>query len=194
MARHKAKTEAAGSVRIIAGQWRGRRLTFPGRAGLRPTGDRLRETLFNWLQPDCPGARCLDLFAGSGSLGLEAASRGADWVTLVERDAQAAAALRANCALLGAAAVEVLEVDALDWLARPPSAPPYDIVFIDPPFADAVLEVALGVLMVPGWLAARAWVYLESARDRAPAALPPGWSQHREMHAGAVRCQLFRCN
>ncbi len=194
MARHKANTAAAGNVRIIAGQWRGRRLTFPERQGLRPTGDRLREMLFNWLQPHWPGARCLDLFAGSGALGLEAASRGAAWVTLVERDPEAARALRANCALLGTEAVEVFERDALDWLARSPPARPYDIVFIDPPFADAVLDAALRGLTLPGWLATPAWVYLETARERPPVALPTGWLRHREKLAGAVHCQLFRCN
>ena len=194
MAQHKAGTATAGCVRIIAGQWRGRRLTFPEREGLRPTGDRLREMLFNWLQPHWAGARCLDLFAGSGALGLEAASRGAAWVTLVERDPQAARALRANCVQLGAAAVEVLEIDALGWLARSPPALPYDIVFIDPPFADPGLDATLQALTVPGWLAAHAWVYLEAARGGPRTAIPHGWSQHREKLAGAVHCRLFHCN
>lgn len=193
MAQRMARTAAAGSVRIIAGQWRGRRLAFPARAGLRPTGDRLRETLFNWLQPHCPGAHCLDLFAGSGALGLEAASRGAAWVTLVERDPETARALRANCALLGAGMTEVIEADALAWLAGPPPATPYDIAFVDPPFAAAAPAAALRALAAPGWLAERAWIYLETARDRPPPALPERWCRHREAVAGAVRCQLFRC-
>ncbi len=192
MAQRRAKSAVAGSVRIIAGQWRGRRLAFPARAGLRPTGDRLRETLFNWLQPHCPGARCLDLFAGSGALGLEAASRGAAWVTLVERDPEIARALRANCALLGAGMAELIEADARAWLAGPPPPAPYDIAFIDPPFAAAALDATLRALTAPGWLAERAWIYVETARDRAPPALPEGWCGHREMAAGAVRCRLFR--
>jgi len=193
MAQHRAKPTAAGSVRIIAGQWRGRRLAFPARAGLRPTGDRLRETLFNWLQPHCAGARCLDLFAGSGALGLEAASRGAARVTLVEHDPETVRALRANCALLGAGMAELIEVDALAWLAGPPPAVPYDIAFVDPPFAAAALAAALRALAAPGWLAEWAWIYLETARDRPSPALPESWCRHREAVAGAVRCQLFRC-
>lgn len=193
MVRQKTNLAAAGSVRIIAGQWRGRRLTFPGCQDLRPTGDRLREMLFNWLQPHWAGARCLDLFAGSGALGLEAASRGAVAVTLVERAPAAAYALRANCALLGADAVEVVEGDALDWLVGPPPAQPYDIVFVDPPFADAALDLVLQTLAGPGWLAAPGWVYVETARHRIPPAVPPGWSVHREKLSGGVHCRLYRC-
>ena len=173
-------------------RWRGRRLRFPHRTGLRPTGDRVRETLFNWLQPYWPGARCLDLFAGSGALGFEAASRGASPVTLVERDPVVAAALREHRAQLGADAANLVirETDALAWLELTPQ--PQDIVFIDPPFADAELETVLFLLESRGWLAAESWIYVETARDRPMPALPATWSKHREIATGAVHCLLFR--
>lgn len=183
----------AGEVRIIGGRWRGRKLRFPALPGLRPTGDRLRETLFNWLQFEVPGARCLDLFAGSGALGLEAASREAARVTLIEVDPAAVQALRANCALLGADGVEVIDSDALAWLARP--APPAEscaIVFLDPPFAGGLLARAIPLLEASGRLAATAWIYLETAREQALPELPDNWHLHREKCAGEVCCRLFR--
>src|SRR5690606_15336453 len=126
---------APGRIRIIGGTLRGSRLDVPDRPGLRPTADRVRETLFNWLQPVLPGARCLDAFAGTGALGLEAASRGAASVLALERDPALATALRAAVQRLGATTVEVHAADALAWLARPPDRR-FDIVFLDPPFAE----------------------------------------------------------
>ena len=183
----------AGEVRIIGGRWRGRKLRFPARPGLRPTGDRQRETLFNWLQCEVPGARCLDLFAGSGALGLEAASRAASRVILVEADPVAAQALRANCARLGADGVEVVTTDALAWLARPAlPAEACAIVFLDPPFAGDLLARAIPLLEASGWLAATAWIYVETAREQALPPLSPDWHLHREKCAGEVCCRLFR--
>lgn len=185
--------DRAGTVRIIGGRWRGRKLRFPALPGLRPTGDRLRETLFNWLQFEVPGACCLDLFAGSGALGLEAASREAARVILIEVDPTAVRALRANCALLGADGVEVIATDALAWLARPaPAAESCSIVFLDPPFAGDLLGRAIPLLEASGRLAATAWIYLETAREQALAELPPNWHLHREKCAGDVCCRLFR--
>jgi len=182
-----------GVVRIIAGRWRGRKLVFPARPGLRPTGDRLRETLFNWLQPMLPGARCLDLFAGSGALGLEAASRDASRVSLIESDPVAAKALRTTCALLEADQIEVLNTDALAWLARPsPPAGTYDIIFVDPPFSGDLLNRAIPALEASGVLAAPAWIYLETARGAAIPELPGNWHLHREKCSGEVCCRLFR--
>jgi 16S rRNA (guanine966-N2)-methyltransferase len=182
-----------GVVRIIAGRWRGRKLVFPAQPGLRPTGDRLRETLFNWLQPLLPDARCLDLFAGSGALGLEAASRGAALVSLIESSAAAAQALRNNCARLEADRVEVINTDALVWLARrSPSPDPYTIAFVDPPFASDLLRRAIPALETPGVLAEQAWIYLETARGQAIPELPPNWHLHREKCSGDVCCRLFR--
>lgn len=189
----KGVDDRAGTVRIIGGRWRGRKLRFPALPGLRPTGDRLRETLFNWLQFEVPGARCLDLFAGSGALGLEAASREAARVTLVEVDPTAAQALRANCALLGADGVEVIDSDALAWLAQPaPAAESCAIVFLDPPFAGDLLARAIPLLEASGRLAASTWIYVETAREQALPELPPNWHLHREKCAGEVRCRLFR--
>jgi 16S rRNA (guanine966-N2)-methyltransferase len=131
----------SNQVRIIGGQWRRRILHFPAVAGLRPTPDRVRETLFNWLGQRLDGLRCLDLFAGSGALGFEAASRGAREVVMVERDRRALAALRENRDLLGATQVEVVAADGLAWLAG--AHGPFDLIFLDPPFDSAQLPVAL---------------------------------------------------
>ncbi|MGE0625151.1 MAG: 16S rRNA (guanine(966)-N(2))-methyltransferase RsmD [Pseudomonadales bacterium] len=125
---------ANNEVRIIGGQWKGRKLKFPDRVGLRPTLGRVRETLFNWLAPRIEGARCLDLFAGSGALGFEALSRGAATVTFVERDRKAASALRANATLLGAEA-RVQQLPAARFVSTDTAC--YDVIFFDPPFDDA---------------------------------------------------------
>lgn len=189
------RARGGGELRIIAGQWRSRKIQFPEIAGLRPTPNRVRETLFNWLQPWLPGARCLDLFAGSGALSFEALSRGAGEVVLVERNPDAAAALRSNLALLKAANVELLETDALDLLERGPVRP-FDIVFLDPPFnptpgADDVLERCCALLDGRGWLKPEGLVYLEVPAGRAPP-LPLGWTLIRSKQAGHVGYHLVR--
>lgn len=137
-ARHR---RGANRVRIIGGLWRSRLLAFPDRAGLRPTGDRVRETLFNWLGQTLQGKACLDLFAGSGALGFEAASRGADRVLMIESSAEAVESLVENKLLLGAAQCEIRRGDALAYLRRP--ADRFDIVFVDPPFASGTLAEVL---------------------------------------------------
>lgn len=176
-----------GRIRIIAGQWRGRRLAVPAAPGLRPTPDRVRETLFNWLAPRVPGARCLDLFAGSGALGLEAASRGAGEVVLVERSRPVVAALEAAVAALGAGTVvRVVAGDALDWLA--PGRGPFDLIFLDPPYAGGLLDPALAVIHRAGLLAPGGRLYLEDRRADVP--LPPGWRILRQGRAGEVRFAL----
>ena len=174
--------------RIIGGAWRSRRFTFPDVPGLRPSPDRVRETVFNWLAPVIDGARCIDLFAGSGALGFEAASRGAAEVVLVERDAGLAANLRTQAARLHAGNVHVHHADALAWL-RAAGGPPFDIVFLDPPF-DAGLWEPAAALLGP-WLAPGARVYVESPAGRAPA-LPPGWHRHRAGATRDVEYALFR--
>lgn len=131
----------SNQVRIIGGQWRRRLLQFPDLAGLRPTPDRVRETLFNWLGQRLDGLRCLDLYAGSGALGFEAASRGAAEVVMVERDSQAFAALRRNRELLGAGQVELVNADGLAWLAGERGR--FDVVFLDPPFQAGLLPDSL---------------------------------------------------
>ena len=190
-----APAKGAGSLRIIAGEHRGRRLPIPDLPGLRPTADRVRETLFNWLAPWLPGARCLDLFAGSGALGLEAVSRGAALVLLVERAAPAVRQLQANRETLRASTARIIEADALELLrGEDPSTlgGPFDIVFLDPPFADALLDPALRALCERPWLAAGALVYWECEAGAAPPALPDGWQAFRERTAGQVRFGLAR--
>ncbi len=172
-------------VRIIGGTWRSRVIAFPTRADLRPTPDRVRETLFNWLGQDLTGKRCLDLFAGSGALGFEAASRGARRVVMVERDPATWRALQASAAALAASAVELKRADALEFLRADDGC--YDVVFLDPPFrVDYLAQVlpALGPRLAPG-----ACVHIEAP---AAPALAPGWEIQRSGRAGAVTHQLLK--
>ena len=173
-------------VRIIGGQWRSRLVCFPDAPGLRPTPDRVRETLFNWLGQRLDGLSCLDLFAGSGALGFEALSRGARRVVMVERDRATAAALRASAQSLQAANLEVVESDAMGFLGRPGER--FDVVFVDPPYAENLVPVVMQRLAAH--LADGARVYAESA---AAIDLPPGWRAVREDRAGAVRYALYEC-
>ena len=178
-----------GSVRIIGGRWRGTKLPVPEVPGLRPTGDRVRETVFNWLQPVLPGARVLDLFAGTGAFGLEALSRGAREAHLVEQDAGACRALRAAVQRLHAdGEAHVHRADAIAWL-RAPLHGRFDIVFLDPPFAGGLWDAAVAAL--PAWLAGDAWLYVESPAGR-PVSAPEGWMLHREGGTREVRHALFR--
>ncbi|HIE56317.1 MAG TPA: 16S rRNA (guanine(966)-N(2))-methyltransferase RsmD [Chromatiaceae bacterium] len=182
----------SNSIRIIGGRYRGRRLRFPGVAGLRPTADRLRETLFNWLQAEIGGARCLDPFAGSGALGLEALSRGAAHVQFFDRAPVVIRKLRENLKLLGLEHnAGVIQGDTQRLLRRTPEQP-YDIVFLDPPYARDLLQEACEQLEGKGWLADRAWVYLEQESHRPWFDLPTGWSLHREASAGQAACRLVR--
>jgi len=185
----KATTEKPGSVRIIGGRWRGTKLPVAGAPGLRPTADRVRETVFNWLQPVLPGARVLDLFAGSGAFGLESLSRGAREALLVESDARACEAMRAAVDRLAASAEAcVHHADALALL-RVPLHGRFDVVFLDPPFAAGLWESSLAAL--PPWLADDAWLYMESPRDPVPQ-VPEGWALHREGSTREVRYALYR--
>jgi 16S rRNA (guanine966-N2)-methyltransferase len=180
----------AGFVRIIGGQWRGRRLPVSDAPGLRPSGDRARETLFNWLQPMLHGARCADLFAGTGALGFEAASRGAREVVLIEKSAPVAALLRRSAQALGAGQVTVVESDALKWLeGRAPRS--LDLAFVDPPFDTGLAVETLERLAERGCLAAEAMVYVELPRLEHEAVVE-GFLQSREKVVGDVRMQLLR--
>lgn len=194
--RQKKTATPAGRVRIIAGKWRGRRLDFPSLDGLRPTGDRVRETLFNWLQPELPGALCLDLFAGSGALGFEAVSRGARRVTLIEKDPSAVKGLLRTRDQLGinSREVEIIHQDALAWLQKDPGdATRFDIVFVDPPFNSPLAESALIALARHDWLSPGALVYIESSvTSKHPAGTSPRWQLHRHHTFGAVLCSLYR--
>ncbi|MBS0192943.1 MAG: 16S rRNA (guanine(966)-N(2))-methyltransferase RsmD [Proteobacteria bacterium] len=187
-----ASPAGAGSVRIIGGRWRGSKLPVADLPGLRPSADRVRETLFNWLQPMLHGANVLDAFAGSGALGLEAASRGAARVVLAESHPTLAAGLREQAQRLArgedANGVEVVQEDVLRWLTRPPAAS-FDLVFLDPPFAAGLWERAVAAL--EPWLAMDAWLYVESPRGQVPA-LGENWLAHREGHTRDVRFALYR--
>lgn len=174
--------------RIIAGIWRRRKLKFPPLPGIRPSPDRVRETLFNWLQDHIAGARCLDLFAGSGALGLEALSRGAAAAVFVDRERDVVEALRTHLATLKAEGGEVIQTDALAWLGGKPL--PFDIVFLDPPF-DAGLLPEVARALEGGWLKPGAFIYMEYPADQAPA-VPTHWSPWRESRAGRVGFRLMR--
>ena len=180
----------SNQIRIIGGVHRGRKLRFPDLVGLRPTSDRVRETLFNWLQPVLAGAACLDLFAGSGALGLEAGSRGAGSVVMVERAEAAVRQLRENVALLGLEQVGVIQANALSWLER--DARPFDIVFLDPPFADNLLEACCEKLEQNGWLADGARIYLERDAIKPMPQVPDNWHLLREKEAGQVSYCLYQ--
>jgi len=171
-------------VRIIGGKWRSRVLRFPPAAQLRPTPDRVRETLFNWLGQRLDGLACLDLFAGSGALGFEALSRGAARVVMVERDRAVAQALRASARELQAAGAEIVEGDALKYLER--TTERFDVVFLDPPFASDLAAKALA--MLPAHLAEGSRVYVESGQR---VESDPQWRTLRDDRAGAVRYALL---
>jgi len=181
--------QATNQVRIIAGTWRGRWLSFAPLPGLRPTPNRVRETLFNWLAPVLRGARCLDLYAGSGALGMEAASRGAAEVVLVDNDPQVVAALGRQRESLGAHQVRVVQAEVLQWLAGPSSQ--FDIVFLDPPFRRQLLPPCIQYLESRGWLADQARVYIEAEKGLVPE-LPENWELLRSKVAGQVGYHLAR--
>lgn len=186
-----------GTVRIIGGRWRGRRLPVPDVPGLRPSGDRGRETLFNWLTPYVRGARCVDLFAGSGVLGFEAASRGAASVVLIEKAAAAAGTLKNNLEMLQTGDkdlnVRILNMDALAWLetCEPQSL---DLVFVDPPFGSGLEKRSLELVFDNDCLAEGALVYLETARNSGDFSPGPGWETVKEKSVGDVQMRLLKKN
>jgi 16S rRNA (guanine966-N2)-methyltransferase len=180
---------APGRIRIIGGQLRNSRLNVPDLPGLRPTPERVRETLFNWLLPYIPGVWALDLCAGTGALGIEALSRGAAAVQFVEPERTAVEALRGNLARLRAAGGEVAMMDASRFLRGVPRS--YDLAFLDPPFALQLWSPLAQQLEQGGWLSDNALIYVESPRDAVPG-LPANWSTHREGQAGEVRYALYR--
>lgn len=189
-ARNPTKTKRPNQLRIIGGRWRSRRLSFPDVEGLRPTPDRVRETLFNWLAPVIEGARCLDLFAGSGALGLEALSRGAVEVVMLDRDPQVIARLKENVATLSAPGATIVAADALPWLQSPHQKSTFDIVFLDPPFGQDLLEPCCKLLEERGWLTPSAYIYLESESVLGLPSLPDHWRLKRSQKAGQVGYHL----
>ncbi|GLT13264.1 16S rRNA (guanine(966)-N(2))-methyltransferase RsmD [Vibrio algivorus] len=195
MQRRKASSSQSakgnvGFVRIISGLWRGRKLPVHDAQGLRPTTDRVKETLFNWLAADIPHARCLDLFAGSGGLGFESASRQAELVTMVELNKQAYQQLVTNSNQLKANNIEIHQQDALLFLQQPGQA--YDVVFIDPPFRQGLLEQTLNLLQQNGWLTENSLVYIETEKELQLPEIPEHWQLHREKTAGQVCYRLYQ--
>ena len=203
--RHRSRPErpAPGkrnSVRIIGGGWRGRRVQFPDSPGLRPTPDRVRETLFNWLQNSITGARCLDLFAGSGALGLEALSRGAKESIFVEQAVPVSRMLQEQLAVLSGASMRldhvskgrVVEMGATRYLRTP--GQPFDIVFLDPPFGRNALAEYVPMLDAGNWLNAGGLVYMENEREAGVPALPAHWELLKSKSAGQVGYHLARAN
>lgn len=180
-----------GKLRIVAGALRGSRIEVMDWPDLRPTSDRIRETLFNWLAPMIEGARCLDLFAGTGALGIEALSRGAASCVFVERERALAAHLKDTLDRLKLDAAQLVQEDASQWLMR--SSQPFDLVFLDPPFAADLWSSTAVALQERGWLAAGAWIYVENPRDQAPK-LPGSWRLHREGQAGNVQFAVYRAD
>ena len=196
----KARTGSSNQLRIIGGQWRGRKLTFADLPGLRPTTDRVRETLFNWLQSQVPGAHVLDLFAGSGALGLEALSRGAEQLVLIDNSDIVTRQLKANLELLEASdRASVTQARAEQWLqqaqipgAAAASMKRFDLVFLDPPFGKGMLPDCCQALEDSGLLHNDSWIYLEAEKTLQPLPVPAHWRLHRNLTAGQVGCYLFQ--
>lgn len=185
----KPQSTGTGQIRIIGGQWRGRKLPVPDSPGLRPTTDRVRETLFNWLAPSMVDAMVLDCFAGSGALGLEALSRYASRATLLEMDRNVSQQLQKNLVTLKASNGKVVNTNTLNFLAQP--GEPHTIVFVDPPFRKGLLDDTLTLLESNGWLADEALIYVESEVENGMPAVPANWSLHREKVAGQVAYRLY---
>lgn len=171
-------------VRIIGGKWRSRKIHFPNTIGLRPTPDRIRETLFNWLAPYIAGSRCLDLFTGSGALALEALSREAFQVTAIERDPVVIEALTKTINTLEAEQIDLIQADALTWIEKPGS--PFDIVFLDPPYSEGLLHPCFSLLEVNNWVARASLIYFESSTPIDINILPKTWHVFRDKKAGNV--------
>ncbi len=185
------RTAAKSQLRIIGGRWRSRRLTFPALEGVRPTPDRIRETLFNWLAPTIEGARCLDLFAGSGALGFEALSRGAASTLFIERQAAVAKALRDNLALLGCTLAQVQNLDAQTWLTQGPDQS-FDMIFLDPPFRRELLDTCLTLIDRHGISKPGGLLYIEAETEKTDFALPAHWSLLKHKTAGQVQYRLYQ--
>jgi 16S rRNA (guanine966-N2)-methyltransferase len=181
----------SGVLRIIGGEWRGRKLRFRAARGLRPTPDRVSETVFNWLAPHIHGVRCLDLFAGSGALGLEALSRGAGFVRFIDNNAGSLARIEEHLASLDCSSADCRAGDALRLLKVEVEVEAFDIVFLDPPFGESLLEPVAHALEEGRWLAPDALIYLEAGSREPPPALPDTWQLHREKTMGDVRFSLF---
>lgn len=190
-ARISSTNKASSQIRIIAGRYRGRKLPVLDAEGLRPTTDRVKETVFNWLMPYIQDTRCLDCFSGAGSLGFEALSRGAQQVTMIELNRSAAQQLSANKALLKAENLDVLNTDALQFLASNQNE--FDLVFIDPPFRQGLAQKSIDCIAKKG-LAPSALIYVETESESSDVTVPDTWQLLKEKTAGQVTYRLFQCD
>ena len=188
----KQTSKAMGEVRVIAGLWRGRKLPVLNAEGLRPTTHRVKETLFNWLMMDVANARCLDCFAGSGSLGIEALSRQAQAVVFLEKFANAAQQLKKNLASLKTDKGTVINTDTLTYLSQKNSTEPFEIIFIDPPFHHNLVPQVLTLLQQNNWLAENALIYVETEKNHPPLLLAENWQIIKEKSAGIVTSRLIQ--
>lgn len=186
---NRGNSRAGGRLRIIGGQWRSRQLPFPDVEGLRPTTDRVRETLFNWIQHDIPGARCLDLFSGSGALGFEALSRGAGNVVMIENNSKASFQLKENAKTLNAENVEIYHGDAMQFLSQENT--PFDLIFLDPPFGKGFLQDCINQIVEMKLLKKDGAIYIESEQSLDDLEIPANWHPHREKQAGQVIYRLY---
>ena len=188
----KQTSKAMGEVRVIAGLWRGRKLPVLNAEGLRPTTDRVKETLFNWLMMDVANARCLDCFSGSGALGIESLSRQAQAVFFLEKFASAAQQLKKNLASLKTDKGTVINTDTLAYLAQKNNDTPFDIIFIDPPFHHQFVPQILPLLQQNNWLAENALIYVETEKNHPPLPLAENWQIIKEKSAGMVTSRLIQ--
>ncbi|WP_245601075.1 16S rRNA (guanine(966)-N(2))-methyltransferase RsmD [Marinobacterium jannaschii] len=181
-------------LRIIGGEWRSRKVPFAAIVGLRPTPDRVRETLFNWLQFDIAGARCLDLFSGSGALGLEALSRGAASVTFIDQAPEVVRQLKENLSTLKCSDAQVIQASVINWLEQQPDdlTDQFDIVFMDPPFRKGLVNPCCALLEQKQLLSENALIYVENEREAGAAQAASHWLPHRQKQAGQVNYQLYR--
>lgn len=189
----KPQTAKRNSIRIIAGEFRGRKLGFPDVSGLRPTADRIRETLFNWVREQIPGETCLDMFAGSGAMGFEALSRGAAEVVFIEKDPKASKAIAENIQSLEVNNAKLVNDNALYWLAQHCNLKEqFGLVFLDPPFKEELIYIACGQLQSSGILKSDSKIYVESASDLVEGEMPASWTQLKNKKAGSVRYYLYK--
>ncbi|MGP1928358.1 MAG: 16S rRNA (guanine(966)-N(2))-methyltransferase [Arsenophonus sp. NC-WZS1-MAG3] len=185
----KIQSVSRGQIRIIGGKWRGRKLPVFDSKDLRPTTNRIRETLFNWLMPFIEDARCLDCFAGSGALAIEALSRYAASATLIELKCSIATKLAANLAKLEAKNAKMINSDTLNYLAQTGTA--YDIIFLDPPFRKNLLQKTAFLLEQNGWLSKNCWIYVEVEIEANLGMLPKNWQLHHKKFAGQIAYCLY---
>lgn len=187
-------TSRSGNIRIISGKWRGRKLPVHDLEGLRPTTDRVKETVFNWLMNDVAQRNVLDCFAGSGGLGFETLSRGAFYTVFVEKSTKASEQLKKNCATLNVENAKVLNLDTLQWLRQSTPQQPFSLVFIDPPFRQGFAQKTIDLLEDNDWLSEDALIYVEVESEQNELIIPTHWTLLKEKTAGQVSYQLYERN